>query len=75
MTSKTPKERFEQHISGFINAKGYKLASKLVQRYGKFLRPSLYSYIESVRTKAEGLALEKKLTLELRRQGYAVWSN
>ena len=75
MTSRTPQERFEQHITGHINDKGYKLASKLVQKYGRFLRPSLYNQIEPVRTKAEGLALEKKLTLELRRQRYAVWSN
>ena len=75
MTSKTPQIRFKQHISGYINDKGYKLASKLVQKYGKFLRPSLYSHFESVKTKAAALALEKKVALELRRQGYAVWSN
>ena len=75
MTSKTPKERFDQHVSGYINKKGHKLASKLVQKHGKFLRPSLYSHLAPVQTKADGLALEKKLTLELRRQGYAVWSN
>ncbi len=75
MTSKSPKERFEQHVSGFVNARGHKLAAKLVQKYGVFLRPSLYSHIEPVKTKAAALALEKKLALELRRQRYAVWSN
>jgi len=75
MTSKTPKERFEQHIKGTLSKRGYKLSSKLVQKYGIFLRPSLYSHLDPVRTKTEALALEKKLTLELRRQRYAVWSN
>jgi hypothetical protein len=75
MTSKTPKERFEQHVSGHVNEKGHKLASKLVQKYGIFLRPSLYSHLDIVKTKKEALALEQKLTLELRRLGYAVWSN
>jgi len=75
MTSKTPKERFKQHISGHVNKKGHKLASKLVQKYGVFLRPSLYNQLEPVKTKKKALALEQKLTLELRRQRYAVWSN
>lgn len=75
MTSKSPEERFDQHISGHINERGHKLAAKIVQRYGKFLRPSLYRHIKSVKTKAEALALEKKLTLALRRERYAVWSN
>ena len=75
MTSKSPQERFDQHIGGHINEKGHKLASKIVQRYGKFLRPSLYNHLEPVKTRKEALDLEEKLTLELRRQGYAVWSN
>lgn len=75
MTSKTPKERFEQHVTGHINKRGHKLASNIVQKYGKFLRPSLYTHIKPVKTKTAALTLEKKLTLELRRQGYAVWSN
>ncbi len=75
MTSKTPKERFDQHVSGHINAKGHKLASKLVQKYGIFLRPSLYTHIDPVKTKKAALELEKQVTLELRRQRYAVWSN
>lgn len=75
MTSKTPKERFEQHISGHVNEKGHKLAAKLVQKYGVFLRPSLYNHLDPVKTKKAALALEQKLTLELRRERYAVWSN
>jgi len=75
MTSKTPQDRFEQHISGYVNGKGHKLASKLVQKYGVFLRPSLYSHLDTVSTKTDALKLEKKLTIELRRKRYAVWSN
>jgi len=75
MTSKTPKERLEQHKSGYKNKKGYKLSSNIVQKYGMYLRPSLYNHIESVSTRAEALKLEEKLALDLRRQRYAVWFN
>lgn len=75
MTSKTPKERLEQHKSGYRNKKGYKLSSNIVQKYGMYLRPSLYNHIDPVATRAEALKLEEKLALELRRQRYAVWYN
>ncbi|MBT8306540.1 MAG: GIY-YIG nuclease family protein [Maribacter sp.] len=75
MTSKTPKERFEQHKTGFRNKKGHKLSSNIVQKYGMYLRPSLYNHIGSVSTRSEALRLEKKLALDLRRQRYAVWFN
>jgi len=75
MTSKTPKERLEQHKSGYRNKKGYKLSSNIVQKYGMYLRPSLYNQIKPVATRAEALKLEEKLALELRRQRYAVWFN
>ena len=75
MTSKTPKERLEQHKSGYRNKKGYKLSSNIVQKYGMYLRPSLYNHIDPVSTRAEALKLEEKLASELRRQRYAVWYN
>ena len=74
MTSKTPKERFEQHKTGFRNKKGHKLSSNIVEKYGLYLRPSLSSHLELMHQK-EALAMEAQLTLELRRKGYAVWSN
>ncbi|MBK8505742.1 MAG: ribose-5-phosphate isomerase [Saprospiraceae bacterium] len=74
MTSKTPKERFEQHKSGYINKKGHKLSANIVQKYGKYLRPSLYNHL-GLMTKEEALKMEEKLALELRRQRYAVWFN
>lgn len=75
MTSKTPRERFEQHRSGYRNAKGYNLASGIVRKYGMYLRPSLYNHLPALKTRGEALKLEKELGLELRRKGYAVWFN
>lgn len=74
MTSKTPKERFLQHKTGFRNKKGYKIASSLVQKYGLYLRPSLYHHLSSM-TREEALRMEAQLALELRRKRYAVWYN
>jgi predicted GIY-YIG superfamily endonuclease len=74
MTSKTPKERFEQHKTGYRNQKGHKLSSNIVQKYGRYLRPSLYNHI-GMMTREEALKMEEQLALELRRQRYAVWYN
>ncbi len=74
MTSKTPQERFQQHKSGYRNAKGHNLSSPIVRRYGRYLRPSLYQNIGPL-SHAEALEVEKGLALELRRKGYAVWTN
>lgn len=75
MTSKTPKERFVQHKTGYINKKGHKLSSNIVQKYGSYLRPSLYNHIDPLNTRVEALKMEEILALELRRQRYAVWFN
>ncbi|NNJ89008.1 MAG: ribose-5-phosphate isomerase [Eudoraea sp.] len=75
MTSKTPKERFEQHKTGFRNKKGHKLSSGIVEKYGTFLRPSLYNHIKPLTNRVEALKMEKILALELRRKRYAVWFN
>lgn len=75
MTSKTPKERFLQHKTGYINSKGHKISSNIVQKYGTYLRPSLYNHIKPLSTRAEALKMEEILALELRRQRYAVWFN
>ena len=74
MTSKDPKERFQQHITGYRNKKGHKLSANIVQKYGSYLRPSLYNHLDPM-TRAEALKMEKQLALELRRQRYAVWFN
>lgn len=74
MTSKTPQERFQQHKTGYRNAKGHKVSANIVQKYGRYLRPSLYQHIGPM-NREEALAVEKGLALELRRKGYAVWTN
>ena len=76
MTSKTPAERFKQHKTGYINKKGHKISANIVEKYGSYLRPSLYNQInEKIMTRTEALLMEKKLALDLRRKGYAVWFN
>jgi hypothetical protein len=75
MTSKTPKERFLQHKTGYRNKKGYKISANIVEKYGSYLRPSLYNHITPMSTRAEALIMEETLALELRRQRYAVWFN
>lgn len=74
MTSKTPQERFEQHRTGHRSAKGHKLSAAIVQKYGRYLRPSLYQDIPPM-SREEALDVEEGLALELRRKGYAVWFN
>src|SRR5579864_804865 len=76
MTSKTPAERFKQHKTGYVNKKGHKLSANIVQKYGVYLRPSLYDHINlKPMTRQQALLMEEKLALDLRRQGYAVWFN
>src|ERR1044071_5727328 len=71
MTSKTPKERFKQHKTGYISKKGYNISAYVVFKYGSYLRPSLYDHInEKPMTRVQALAMEKKLALDLRKQGY-----
>ena len=76
MSSKTPAERFQQHKTGYVNKKGHKLSAYIVQKYGTYLRPSLYDHINrNPMTRENALLMEKKLALDLRRKGYAVWFN
>ena len=76
MTSKTPAERFKQHKTGYVNKKGHKLSANIVQKYGSYLRPSLYDHINlTAMTRQQALDMEEKLALDLRRKGYAVWYN
>jgi len=76
MTSKTPQERLNQHKTGYINKKGHKLSANIVQKWGRYLRPSLYEHLnQKSMTRQEALLAEEKLALNLRRAGYAVWFN
>jgi hypothetical protein len=76
MTSKTPHERLQQHKTGYVNKKGHKLSAYIVQKYGRYLRPSLYDHINrKPMNRQQALIMEEKLAWDLRRQGYAVWFN
>lgn len=76
MTSKTPAERLKQHKTGYRNNKGYKLSATIVQKYGRYLRPSLYNHLNlKPMNRQEALQMEEKLAWELRKKGYAVWFN
>ncbi len=74
MTSKSPKERFEQHKRGLLSNKGFDLSSSIVKKYGLYLRPSLYNHLHKM-SQTEALKMERYLALELRKQRYAVWYN
>lgn len=76
MTSKEPEERLKQHKTGQLSKKGHNLSSSIVFKYGSYLRPSLYRHLNEKRmNRQDALETEKKLALELRRRGYAVWFN
>jgi len=76
MTSKDPADRLRQHKTAQRSKRGHNLASPIVFKYGSYLRPSLYEAVnEKPMTRSEALKAEERLTLELRRKGYAVWSN
>ncbi|MDO6472464.1 MULTISPECIES: GIY-YIG nuclease family protein [Maribacter] len=75
MTSKTPKERFDQHKNGTLSKKGHNISSKIVQKYGLYLRGSLFNHIDKIKSRTEALKMEEQLALELRRKKYAVWFN
>jgi predicted GIY-YIG superfamily endonuclease len=74
MTSKTPEERLKQHLTGALSKKGYKISSDIVQKYGMYLRPSLYSHLNPL-TREEALKMEAELANKLKRARYAVWWN
>src|SRR3954467_5661864 len=61
MTSKTPAERLKQHKTGYVNKKGEKLSANIVQKYGTYLRPSLYDQINLIAmSRQEALIMEEK---------------
>lgn len=74
MTSKTPKERFEQHKGKVLSKNGKDISAWIVKKYGMYLRGSLTEHLGPM-TRAEALKMEKELALELRRKRYAVWFN
>jgi hypothetical protein len=76
MTSKSPAERFKQHKTGYVSKKGHNISSSIVNKYGSYLRPSLYDHLnQKPMNRDEALKMEERLAWDLRRQGYAVWFN
>ena len=74
MTSQSPQVRFKKHKTGYRNKKGYKISSSYVEKYGLYLRPSLYNDYNPL-TKNDATLMEQKLAESLRKKGYAVWWN
>ena len=74
-TSKTPEERFEQHVKAARSRKGYRIHSSVVLNHGICLMPEEFEKYNPIKTKKEALKKEIELTLELRKKGYTVWSN
>src|SRR3954462_14318509 len=67
MTSKTPADRLEQHMTAYRNKKGHKLSSNIVFKYGRYLRPALYNQINiNKMSREEALEMEAKLAWDLR---------
>ena len=74
MTSHTPQERFKKHKTGHRNKKGFKISSSIVEKYGLYLRPTLYAQLNPM-TRMRATKMEGRLAESLRKQGYAVWWN
>jgi len=74
MTSHHPEERLEKHKRGYRNKKGIKISSWYVEKYGKYLRPSLYAPLNPL-TRNQAKKIESSLAQSLRKRGYAVWFN
>jgi len=74
MTSQSPKQRFEKHLKGYRTKKGIKISSYFVEKYGLYLRPSLYNGLNPM-TKAEAIKTEEQLANDLKSKRYAVWWN
>jgi len=74
ITSHSPKARYQKHKTGARSKKGHKISSWYVEKYGLYLRPSLYNKHNPMPL-AKAKRMEKDLSERLRRQGYAVWWN
>ena len=74
MTAHSPNERFTKHIKGHRNKKGHKVSSRVVEKYGLYLRPSLYKGFNPM-TREDAARLERQLAESLKKRGYAVWWN
>lgn len=74
MTGTKPAVRFKKHKTGHQTRKGIKISSWYVEKYGRFLRPSLYRHLNPL-TRDQAKKIEGELAGSLRKRGYAVWWN
>ena len=74
-SSKTPRARFRQHMSGKPGRRGQKTHSTVVFKYGIRLLPELFAMFNPIRTKEEAMEAEVLLAQLLRLAGYTVWQN
>lgn len=75
MTSLKPEQRFQKHKTGAKNKKGHKISAYYAEKYGLYLRPSLYEEYNGIKSKAEAYKMEEWLAKELKKKRYAVWWN
>jgi hypothetical protein len=68
-TSKHPEVRLAEHLNGTVSSNGHSLASKVVKRYGRQLRPELAPK-EFFLTKAEAELAEAECRRQLEAAGY-----
>jgi hypothetical protein len=71
-TSRTPLERFRQHVDGARRTDGHPIYSKVVRRHGIELMPDLYVDWNPIFSAEAARAAERMLADELREQGYTV---
>tara|TARA_Y100000385_G_scaffold267540_1_gene303761 strand:- start:397 stop:780 length:384 start_codon:yes stop_codon:yes gene_type:complete len=74
MTSLSPQERYKKHKTGARSKRGHKISCYFVEKYGTFLRSSLYSEYNPM-CRLDAVKMEKWLAEDLRKRGFAVWWN
>ena len=77
-SSKTPEERYKQHIEGHISKKGFNLSSATVQKFGYKelgLRYKKFNKYNPINTKEKAMKVERELADRLRRKGHCVCQN
>ena len=75
-TSKTPEERYHQHITGYINKKGHNISSPVVFKYGykkNGLRDKKYRKYNPISTQEEAMKIEVELAEKLRKNGHCIY--
>lgn len=74
-TSKTPRQRFKQHMSGKPGRRGRRTHSTVVYKYGIKLLPELYRMFNPIPSRERAMEAEVMLANLLRVCGYTVWQN